>query len=344
MMRRDRRGLAALLMAIPLVVSAQAAPPSLRPAEDPPADFKARQYVDSSGCVFVRDGKSWTPRRMRDGAPVCGYPPTPVGAADASSAPPEAGPPRLDGLGRVESELLATVVGGLQPGELLGGEAPPTAHATTSPEAGSGVAQTLAAAIAAAPAAARHASRAASPENSRLCDLLGMGPGVAQNPLGSDPTGGFCSGPAAPGPVPRIAAAEAAARTLAAGGASTPPPSPLVAVAEKKSPRPLASAARHGEAQAERPNAARTPEARPAPANMIPAGTRFLRIAAHADPAAAETVLRRVAALGLPVARSKPDAGGRHALLAGPFDSRRAVVRAHDRLTRAGFSGLVPLR
>jgi cell division septation protein DedD len=50
------------------------------PAELPPADFAGQQYVDSKGCLFVRAGDGtkvlWIPRVSRDGAQVCGYPPS----------------------------------------------------------------------------------------------------------------------------------------------------------------------------------------------------------------------------------------------------------------------------
>ena len=51
-----------------------------QPAEQPPADFAGQQYVDSKGCLFVRAGDGtkvlWIPRVSRDGAQVCGYPPS----------------------------------------------------------------------------------------------------------------------------------------------------------------------------------------------------------------------------------------------------------------------------
>ncbi|MEN8832883.1 SPOR domain-containing protein [Pacificibacter sp.] len=50
------------------------------PAEIPPASFAARQYVDSTGCAFVRslntDAPLWAPRLARDGTVLCGFKPS----------------------------------------------------------------------------------------------------------------------------------------------------------------------------------------------------------------------------------------------------------------------------
>ncbi len=50
------------------------------PAEIPPVSFAARQYVDSTGCAFVRslntDAPLWTPRLARDGTVLCGFKPS----------------------------------------------------------------------------------------------------------------------------------------------------------------------------------------------------------------------------------------------------------------------------
>lgn len=67
-------GIVLVLAAGPAV----AEPPE--PAELPPPDYAGLQYVDSTGCLFVRAGDGadvvWIPRVSRQGVPDCENPPS----------------------------------------------------------------------------------------------------------------------------------------------------------------------------------------------------------------------------------------------------------------------------
>ena len=57
------------------------------PREFPPASYSSNQYVDSTGCAFLRAGLSgavtWVPRVNRDRAPLCGFQPSIASASTA---------------------------------------------------------------------------------------------------------------------------------------------------------------------------------------------------------------------------------------------------------------------
>jgi hypothetical protein len=70
-----------------------------QPKEYPPASYKGKQFVDSSGCVFIRAGidgnVTWVPRVSRKRQGVCGFKPSNIGSAVASPAPQTSAPVQI---------------------------------------------------------------------------------------------------------------------------------------------------------------------------------------------------------------------------------------------------------
>lgn len=135
-----KRGCAAVVVAFFGVCAAyaQSANDFRGPAELPPASFSGQQFVDSRGCLFLRAGLSgrtnWVPRVTRDRQQICGYPPTfspqridVVEDAQPSASPPAAAPaPRVakaKGAGAVVRPLAQAPVARAKP-EVVAAPAP----------------------------------------------------------------------------------------------------------------------------------------------------------------------------------------------------------------------------
>lgn len=341
---------------------------ALRPTEAPPADFPGAQYIDSAGCVFVRDGRGWSAKQGDDGAPLCGFPPsrsawTRAGVADA--------PPSM---ADIERDLTVSLIEEAGAGMDLATKAPdhgpdpsgaeisaapkvtaaePPAQIAAVPDPGLGA--QIERALHADPALAARMTATLDP-NARLCELLGMRAAAKGNiPFGADPTRGYCAGQA-PGGVPgsQVLAAAAAQRVDASAPVSVTVASkkasaaPAAKVRSGGTPHRSVKAETHARAAAPQKSGKAT-DAKPAQAaptqlsgtehGRVPAGARYVQIGQfNADGVAAAIAALR--SMGYPVARQvKVGADGQRIVLAGPFENRERLIAALDRLQKAGFGG-----
>lgn len=343
---------------------------SRQPAEPPPAGFSAAQFIDSAGCVFVRIDGRWKGRVARDGSPVCGYPSTlsarrisPDAPVALSAEPAET--PRE----QMARTLTEAIIPSLNEGELVSAkELPGTAAEVaatadgpgiesprTAPSAGdaSGAAEHAAdvspaagadplgigAAMALAPALAAASNDRV--RDRRLCALLGGAPaGGKSAALGRSAALGLCNAPA----VTQLASAAPA--SAAAAGAAVHDQSGAVAhPARAKAVADIRAARTRKATKATRGPAVSTPAkartARSAQSQgrieaIIPPGARFVQIGSFADRANVSRNAARLGQMGLPVAASQ-GSDRSTAVLAGPFNDRGELVRAVDRLRRAGY-------
>lgn len=295
------------------------------PDPAPPGDYPGTQYIDRTGCVFVRAGDGWSPRLDKQGAPICGFPPSqPAKAAAMPPVPPSP-----------EDVLTAVLAEGLRPGDLVtDSPAPPLRDGPTDP-AQDRLDRTLAQQVE-ADARLRSAMAGRAPEG--LCARLGYSPAEGAAPsVGGDVTQGLCPGMAAPVLEPLVAAAPA--RPIAApvaAPARRPATLSRQAAAPAARPQP-ASAPRPGSVVARRPAPAQATA--PSPVEMIPAHARYVQIGIYADEANALAALRRLSGLGYRTAQRQErwkDGTGK-AILAGPFADRQALVSALTRLRANGY-------
>lgn len=293
------------------------------PRERPPEDFAGTQYIDSAGCVFLRQGSVWTPRLDRDGTVICGYPPS----------LPAPGPQPDDGSAH---RLALTLAEGLQDGDL---REDPTdellRQPVETPRLAGEPAADLGAAVGAIPAL-RAAMADPQAGDGQLCDLLGY-PSSAVASGGSGATLGICAG--APTELrPNERKTQTARTTMSARDSAQKP---------KARPAPRAVAASSGNRRA-RPAGLPPPvkangaaDRGVATAEMVPAGARYVQVGSFSAPARSEAAIRRLAGLGYPVARSirSETATGGRLIMVGPFDDRRAVIAALNHLRKTGYPG-----
>ncbi|WP_134678808.1 SPOR domain-containing protein [Paracoccus ravus] len=323
-----------------------------RPAEMPPPDFPARQYIDSKGCVFRKsESGRWDALLSRDGDLTCGYPPSATirglnGRPRLRIHDPDAAKSRGQ---LIEEELAKTVFARLEPGELTSDRDPLTALPDMGPEpVPTGPLDELKAEIRAAPALARAMGMDLHP-NPRLCRLLGNDDVAASTRLGRDPSAGYCDG-LSPLTLAHLVFVRPVPTAIPVS-ASTPVSVPARDAAAQVRP----GCGPKGEAQCKKPQTRQPRDVKQAreisrglarsarPSTTIPADARHVEIGRFPNRRAAEGMARRAARLGYPLLRGRApdDDTGSVLLLAGPFVSRGQIAQALFRFREAGFAQAV---
>ncbi len=296
------------------------------PEPPPPGDYPGEQYIDRTGCVFIRTGSDWLPRLDKQGAPVCGFPPSqPAEAAEAPAAVPSP-----------EEVLTAVLAEGLRSGDLLT-DAPATPLRDAAPDPAQAELDQALARQVELDARLRSAMAGRAPDG--LCARLGYTPAEGPAPIiGGDVTQGLCPGMTAPDLAPAVTAVSV-----------QPAVAPVPAPAERpaKAPRQAAAPAPVRSPRAEPAKPASVVARRPAPAQavapatveMIPANARYVQIGTYADEANALAALRRLSGMGYRTAQRHERSGDKaaKAILAGPFADRQALVAALTRIRANGY-------
>lgn len=319
---------------------------TLQPSETPPPDFRAVQYIDSAGCVFLRTDRGWRARIARDRAPICGYPPTlsarrtgPVGAMGLF---PEVEEPTGQ---RIQRELAEAIIPNLRAGEMVAGK---ESVVPESGEAGGG----QPALPNAAPVSAEGLDHPAH-DSLRLGDMLAGAPELTRQMMRGRATDRLCAllGTTPKDPVGSALGICGTSAIALSAAAQIPDPGDRVITARataKKSGAPGTRDHAQGLPATAKPQAITrkaqaTAEPRDDP-RMIPPGARYVQVGAFRDSDRAERAARELAALGLPVVRSRKAEGQAQLVLVGPLDGREAIVHMIDRLGHAGYHDVVARR
>lgn len=289
----------------------------------PPGDFPGAQYIDRTGCVFMREGNTWAPRLDKQGAQICGFPPS----QSAQDINPDIPPPSP------EEALSEVVAQGLRAGDLVTDQ-PMTPLADAAPDPAQAVLDATVQDQIKMDARLRSAIVGQAPDG--LCARLGYRPEAGATPIiGGDVTQGLCPGMTAPDPQPQITAAAAAAPLPVAATEHAAPASK-----DRQTRRParkVEAAAKPAAVIARRPVAPKVEGT--AKVEMIPAHARYVEIGAYADAGNAMAALRRLSSLGYRTAQRDQKMGDQpgKAVLAGPFADRQALVTALNRLRANGY-------
>ncbi|PZO65938.1 MAG: hypothetical protein DI498_07575 [Paracoccus denitrificans] len=277
------------------------------PAEDPPPDFPSPQYIDSAGCVFVRADGAWTPRLLRDGDNVCGYPPSVTAEVSPKLT-------RAD----LTQKLSEAVVTGLNDEEL---NSSPPEEARVEIADRIREAPRIRQMIASRPTGVVSSNAG----NRRLCDLLG---GATTGVAGFGASAkGFCN--------------LAPLDLLGLTDAATLSPPDRVVIAEV--PKRAVNIRQSGQSGAVKTDSKPVKSRSAKSEGEVKPWHRYVAIGGWRDAAGADQTAARVRATGLTAGRIK--GGARNTgiqVVAGPFEGREGVVRAIQILRGAGFTGLVP--
>ncbi|SIS98865.1 SPOR domain-containing protein [Paracoccus saliphilus] len=351
------RNIWSLLFLAVLTGAAQATPSPL-----PPDSFAGEQYIDGRGCVFNRDGHGWTPRIDSQGKAICGFPsslsvrrtdPDTVSVLpqEDSSAPPDA-----------EKLLREQLAAGLRQGEFTADPHDPEPRREPAIPLGDGGMSAGIEALARQQEVIR-ASMAGMSPGSDLCARLGYQPDPNPRPiLGGDVTQGLCPGMHATEPMERVITGQRVTEgeTSARQGQHEKPTAGSVkgtdaeqavdsgrqAKLSDTAKRPkartskVAASAGGSKPVRDEPVSGNAPTPRP---KLIPASARYVQIGNFPDDDSAHAAIRKLAAMGFPVARGHERGKDRkHPLiLAGPFNDRRSLVAALNMLRGAGYASAV---
>ncbi|WP_347139543.1 SPOR domain-containing protein [Paracoccus sp. SSK6] len=289
------------------------------PEPPPPGDYPGAQYIDRTGCVFLRQGADWVPRRDKEGAPICGFPPSqPAQLSEAPETPPSP-----------EEMLTAVLAEGLRSGDLVA-DASATPLAPAAPDPAQAELDATLAQRVELDSRIRGVMAGRAPDG--LCARLGYHPsGDALPIIGGDVTQGLCPGMSAPANGPAVIIATAVPQNAQSSAIAEPP-----AKAQRRSAAAKSVPVKPASVIARRPA---PPQPATAQVEMIPAHARYVQIGIYADEANALAALRRLSGMGYRTAQRKErrDGAPGKAILAGPFADRQALVAALTRLRANGY-------